>query len=393
MHRRLSFTAVLAVCLMPFSVLNAQTDLIPPEQTDTLRRVIEQQNRLIEQLNRKILLLEQRVSDIEQSRPDAAVGQSDGTPAQAPPLPELSQEEQREQERLVRTAFQQTLIERSGLLLPPGTVDVEPSLSYAHSSADNIVIDGFTILPVLVVGDIVSERVKRNQTTAALTTRIGLPWDSQLDVRIPYGYSEERRFSADNEETISSADGLGDISLGISHQLLYGEGSWPDILASLRWKSTSGRSPFDVTERNPIALGSGYDSINLGLTGVKVVDPLVYFGGANYSWNLSTREDAGRFEPGNSIGFSLGTAIALNLTSSLSFAYDQQFTERSRLDGEAVPGSYLTTGTFSVGGSFAISNSQTADISLGIGVTEDSPDVQIGASMPLRFRWWGEGDH
>ena len=54
-------------------------------------------------------------------------------------------------------------------------------------------------------------------------------------------------------------------------------------------------------------MGSGYHSANFRLTGVKVIDPIVYFGGATYTYNLSTQEDIGKFEPGQSFGFDLGT--------------------------------------------------------------------------------------
>ncbi len=373
MFQKLAPVMILAA-LLPLASL-AQTAATPASKAGT--------DQLLQQLIERIQTLENRVRELETAPSNQPSQPQTST---QPPLPELSEQERREQERLVRTAFQQTLIERSGLLLPAGTVDIEPSLVYTHSSSDNIVIDGFTILPVLVVGDIVSERIKRNQVTAAMTTRIGLPWHSQLDVRIPYSFIEDRRFTADNEDTSDSSRGVGDISIGLSHQLIYGEDGSPDILGSLRWKTTTGRGPFDTTASHPIALGTGYDTVSFGLTAAKVVDPLVYFGGINYGWSLSTRQTAGRLNPGDSIGFSLGTAIALNLTSSLSFSYDQQFVDRSKLDGEPIPGTYLTTGTFTIGGAVAVSNTKSADISLGIGVTEDAPDVLFGVTLPIRFR-------
>ena len=367
----MSASAVAFSIWLPTAVLAQGETPVPTDET----------GQLIQQMIERIDRLEHRIRELE-SNPTPAPMPSSAVTA----LPELSEQQRREQERLVRTAFQQTLIERSGLLLPAGTVDLEPSLVYTHSSSDNIVIDGFTVLPVLVVGDIISERIKRNQVTAALTGRIGLPWDSQLDIRIPYSFVEERRFTADNEDTSDSSLGAGDISIGLSHQLIYGQGGSPDILGSLRWKTTSGRGPFDTTPGQPVALGSGYNTLSLAFTAAKVVDPVVYFGGINYGWSLATNESAGRLNPGDSIGLSLGTAIALNLTSSLSFSYDQQFVERSELDGEPIPGTYLTPGTFTVGSAVAVSDTKTADISLGIGVTEDAPDVAFALSMPIRFR-------
>lgn len=375
--------------------------------------MIRTQSALIQRLNARIEQLETRIADLESRVPADAADETSGSqeateglsassepasPASPPggsgsndagdadALPGLSEDERREQERLVRAAFQRTLIDRGGLLLPPGTMDIQPSLNYLHSSAENIVIDGFTILPVLVVGDIVSERMSRDFYQTSATVRAGLPWRSQIEVRVPYGYQQQRRFSADGEETVLSGSGLGDAELSFSKELWRSRGRWPDLLGSLRWKSTSGTSPFGIDTDTQLATGTGYDSVSLALTGVKVVDPVVYFGSVSYGYNQARTEAFGRYDPGDTVGFSLGMAVALNLNGSISFSYDQQSTRHAKIDGTTVPGSYLTTGVFTVGASFAISDSLTADLSLGVGVTADSPDIQLGASFPIRRR-------
>ena len=392
---RSSWLGLLALLtLLPGRVALAQ------QEAEDLRRVVAQQNELIQRLLGRIEQVEAQLAELEErleppdSEPETArvVGESaaslaaEARDAEEAPTPEFNEEDRREQERLVRAAFQRTLIDRGGMLLPPGTIDFQPSMSYLQSASENIVIDGFTILPVLVVGDIVSERVERSLYQLASTFRFGLPWDSQLEVRLPYSYHSLRSFSADGTETETSTSGLADIDIGFSRQLFHSQSFWPDLLASLRWKTTSGTSPFDIDAETALPTGTGYDSLGLSFTAVKVVDPLVYFASLNYSKNRSSSELIGRFDPGDSLGFSLGMAIALNLNSSLSFSYDQQSTRRTHIDGVAVPGSYLTTGVFTVGTSFAISDSLATDLSLGIGVTEDSPDVQLSVSFPIRWR-------
>ena len=288
-----------------------------------------------------------------------------------------------EQDRLIRSALENTLIERGGLLLPLWAYSIEPSLSYIQSSAENIVVDGFTIFPVLVVGDIVSERVVRDLTVFNLTYRLGLPWNTQFDLRIPYGHQKFRSFSADGTEETLNDNGPGDIEVGLSAQLYQGQGRWPDVEASLRYKSDSGNSPFDA-EDGDIFVGTGYKSFNLLLTAVKVNDPVVYFGGIDYTSNRSTTQSIGKFNPGDSWGFNLGLAIALNLNNSISFAYDQHFTQKSRLDGIKLPGSYSTTGIFSIGSTYSLTDTSTIDFSVGIGVTEDSPDLLVSMALPFR---------
>lgn len=288
-----------------------------------------------------------------------------------------------EQDRLIRSALEDTLIRRGGLLLPVWAYSLEPSLSYIQSSSENIVVDGFTIFPVLVVGDIVSERVVRDLTVFNLTYRLGLPWNTQLELRVPYGHQKFRSFSADGTEEKLNDNGLGDIEVGLSTQLYQGRGRWPDVEASLRYKSDSGKNPFEAIDGD-IFVGTGYDSFNVLLTAVKVNDPVVYFGGVDYTWNQKSTQSIGQFDPGDSWGFNLGMALALNLNNSLSFAYDQRFTQKSRLNGSKIPGSYSTTGIFSVGSTYSLTDTTSVDFSLGIGVTEDSPDLLVSMTVPIR---------
>ncbi len=382
------------------------------DTTETLRRASTMRDKIIQKLITRIEQLEKKVSQLEKneknvSRPEPATEteagiavsetfdnsmvQEDtedtikGSAANNTGLV-LDEPDSKEQERLIRAAFEHTLIERGGLLLPPYTYAIESSFSYVHSSVDNILIDGFTVLPVLVVGDIVSQRVRRDQFLGAMSARLGLSWDSQVEFRVPYGYMKRRTYSADNEEEILSDSGFGDIELAFSHQFYKSWGEWPDLLTTLRWKSDTGDSPF-TSDRGNIFLGTGYHSLNLSFAAVKVIDPVVYFGGINYSFNLATTESIGRYDPGDSYGFNLGMAIALNLSNSISFSYDQQFALHSELDGESISGSYLNTGVFSVGSSYTFTDYLTVDFSLGVGLTSDSPDVVISTAFPFRGKF------
>ena len=362
---------------------------------DELLEKLESRDQVIDDLFSRIEALERRVRELEGGHTPALAAQSD-----AQPMPEaaavvatassddLPESDPREQEVLVRRAFEQTLIDRGGLLLPAGVWNLEPSFSYIHSSRDEIFIDGFAIFPVLVVGDIISQQVQRDLNIVTGTARLGLPKDFQIEARLPFGYAQIRTFSADNTEEKLSDTGFGDLELSLSKQLYRSRGVWPDLLASLRWKLATGDNPFRVTDSG-IYTGSGYESVGLSLSTVKVVDPVVYFGGLNYTHNFGTYEEIGHFEPGDSWGFNMGMAIALNLNNSLSLAYDHQFSRRSKLDGIGIPDSYFSTGVFSVGSSYTFSTGTTLDLKLGIGLTQDSPDVILSTALPFRgdFGW------
>ncbi len=290
----------------------------------------------------------------------------------------------REQERLVRAAFESTLVDRGGLLLSPWSFDIEPSLGYGVSASERIVIDGFSILPVLVVGDIVSERIRRERLEAVTTARLGLPGDLQIDLSLPYVHEEFQVVTAENEESIVADQGFGDLSVGLSWQVHRSRGRMPDLLAGVTWKSDSGSSPFAAGPKE-IAFGSGYHGLRARLNAVKVVDPVVFFGGINYQHNFETEKEIGSFDPGDSFGFNVGMAIALNLNTSLNLSYDQISHGHSRLDGVELPGSDGTLGVASFGGSYAAPGF-AVDFSVGIGITEEAPDLLARFAVPFRFR-------
>jgi hypothetical protein len=354
---------------------------------------------LVRELLARIAALEAKVEALEARSPAAAsVEAANAAPANVSggvitsPAAEMAaavpplQSDQEEQDRLISAAFQRTLIERGGLLLPPRTLDIDPALRYSNSSTDRIVIDGFTILPVLVVGDIVSERVQSTFTELSATARIGLPRNMQVDVRLPFAYQKRNLVTAENAESAFSASDFGDLEIAFNKQLRHNTRGGPDLLGSLRWKTKTGDNPFDA-ETGQLIVGTGYNALNASFTAVKVLDPAVFFGGLSYTYNDAIGTPFGEFQPGSSYGFDLGMAIALNLNTSLSFAYDQQSSHHSEIDGVPIPGSGLTTGIFSVSASYGLSDTRTVNFSVGLGVTEDSPDVLVNFSMPLRKRF------
>lgn len=379
--KRIGRWALTLLLIMAVPELHAQSDVA------TYREELAKRDRQIAELRQRYEDLERRVRQFEVAALDALASSqaSDALPQDV--LPEaadrLQSDDPTEQNRLIRSAFENTLIDRGGLLLPAWSYNLEPSLNYIHSSSENIVIDGFTIFPILIIGDIVSEKLTRDINILNLTFRLGLPWDSQAEIRIPYGHQKLRTASANGEQRELNDNGLGDIELTFAHQLYKSAGKWPDVVANLRWKSITGANPFTAPEGD-IFVGTGYHATSLSFNAVKVIDPVVYFAGLGYTHNNRTAEEIGNFDPGDSWGVNLGMAIALNLNNSLSFAYDQQFTKKSRLDGESIPSSHSSTGVFSIGTSFLITDHFTVDFSLGIGVTEDSPDLLLRTSFPLR---------
>ncbi|HEX7036334.1 MAG TPA: transporter [Pseudomonadales bacterium] len=386
--------ALLLATLLAASATASEAELPDVrDQIDELKRAILARDQVIRGLLERVEALEAKLADADRAAASSELVETPVTPATdsraraEAAVAAADEAERREQQRLVRAAFEQTLIDRGGLLLPPRTLELESGLSYISSSSDRIVIDGFTIFPVLVVGDIVNERLRSEIVQGTATARLGLPFDLQLETRVPFGYQHRQTVTAENEQTDLEDFAMGDVEVALSHQLLRGRDRLPDLLASLRWKSTTGDDPFSADAADRVSLGSGFESWSTSLTAVHVADPVVFFGGLSYTYNESKRTDAGRFVSGETWGGQLGMAIALNLDTSLSFAFDQQFTRSSRLDGDRIPGSSLSTGNFVVGASYSATPDVTLDFSLRVGVTEDSPDIQVSFGIPVRLRF------
>jgi len=80
---------------------------------------------------------------------------------------------------------EKTLVQKGGLLMPKGTWQYEPSFAYAHTSANRIAISGFTVLPVLIIGSISVDEVKRDILIQTNTFRYGLFNNFQVEVKVP----------------------------------------------------------------------------------------------------------------------------------------------------------------------------------------------------------------
>lgn len=306
-----------------------------------------------------------------------------------------------EAERRASESLDQALLVRGGLLLPNGLMEVDNTASYFSASSDHLVVNGFALLPVLVVGDITSQRLRRDIVIHSLTTRLGLPKQFQMDFTVPYGFVLNRTVDATNQETTASQFGLGDIQAGISRQLTVERGRVPDLLANLRFKSVTGTNSYDL-ESAETSLGTGFNSLQGSITAAKSSDPVVFFGNLLYTKSLPAHHTIpvndpsnpgitsalGYFRPGDSFGFQLGSVLALNTETSVTLGWDQRFTRETRLNGNPLPASYLVEGSLRIGTSYTYAPSRMIDLSFGVGLTPDTPNLQFSVGFPFRKSLW-----
>src|SRR3546814_16724548 len=92
--------------------------------------------------------------------------------------------------------------------------------------------------------------------------RFGLPYESQLEVGIPYDVTENEVATSVGLAGVRSVSddgaGLGDLSFGLTKTLLREEGWRPDLLANVTWDTKTG----DEDE----GAGTGFHEIAATLT-------------------------------------------------------------------------------------------------------------------------------
>jgi hypothetical protein len=312
------------------------------------------------------------------------------------------------------------IFETPGVLTPRGKVVFEPSVQYGYSSSNRVALVGYTVIPALLIGLLDVREVKRNTTTATATFRYGFDNRLELEAKIPYVYRSDSTVSrelftgtAAERAFETSGKGIGDIELGWRYQLNDGGVDTPYYIAGLRFKSRTGRDPFQVVTdcqtrcvgENvtgtglPLDLptGSGFYSLQPSVTWLLPSDPAIFFGGFSYTKNFKRgnvyrtvlnggKELLGTVEPGDVFGFNFGMGLALNERASFSIGYDHNSVGRMHQNGAVIPGSVrVQLGTLLLGYSYRLKNNRTLSVSVGAGLTRDTPDVTLMVRMPFTF--------
>ena len=424
-------TGVAAALALVFSGF-AQAAEISAAEAKALKAKVNEQARRMEALKKQLADTDARLQKIQQAlgvevpaRTVAAAPAREAAPAQVAQAPKAAPVAQAAaaqppatvgESRPERVQQVAQIFEQPGVLTPAGQFSFETGLQYSYSSSNRVSLVGYTIIPAITIGLIDVREVRRNSTVANFTGRWGVTNRMELEAKIPYVYRSDDQLTrplnigAGRDDLFNSTgQGIGDVEATARYQFNETSVDKPVYVGSLRFKSRTGKDPFEVvteTTQAPelitnrmeteLPTGSGFYTIQPGLTVLYPTDPAVFFGGINYQFNLSrsgvtmnTTQGPvylGEVDAGDVFGFNFGMGLALNEKSSFSLGYDGASVGKTKMNGQnAINSSRIQLGTLMLGYSQRLTPSTSLGLTVGVGVTRDTPDVTLGLRVPISF--------
>lgn len=305
------------------------------------------------------------------------------------------------------------VLEQPGVLTPPGHFVLEPSLQYDYSTNSRVALIGYTIIPAITIGLIDVRETNNTSAIGALTARYGLTNRLEMELKVPYVYRHDEAVRRPLEEGTghdevfhTTGHGLGDIEFALRYQFNQGGPSFPYFIGSLRGIFPTGKGPFDVSyapaaetpagglPQTEQPTGSGFYGVEPGLLMIYPSDPAVFFAGADYLWRIKRDVDKniapgvhiGEVDPGDSIDLHFGMGLALNERSSFSIGYQHTFIEKTYINGDE-PSTATNTQLSQLlfGFSYRFTPDTSLNLTVGAGLTRDTPDAEIIMRMPIAF--------
>ena len=370
----------------------------PQPTIQELMRRLEERDALIVDLQRRVGELERQIATPVERAPPVTQQPAAAKPVpSAPPVPSSAKQEPSTpaeeapaaasgatpavpgqfevDEEAAERALERTLVVTGALLLPFGQADIQPSFTYIRNQeeAPTLLAQGRQFVAA-------SQDVRRDTFIADLFLRLGLPFDSQLEVDIPYRYVEKQvvtevDFHA-RAEAESHGSGFGDVSVGLAKGLLHERDWWADLIGRVTWDTDSGET-FD----DGVSLGGGFHELQGSFTMTKRQDPLVFIGSASYGTTFE-KDD---INPGDELGFSVGALLAASPETSLRVVLNQTFVNELEVGDRAIGGSDQVFGTLNFGASSIVGRGKFLDLTAGIGLTDEAPDYSVGISLSFRL--------
>ncbi|MGH8615575.1 MAG: transporter [Gammaproteobacteria bacterium] len=251
------------------------------------------------------------------------------------------------------------------LLFKPGEVQFEFGAFYARDSS---------AVPVFPVP-------KSRLASANFLMRYGLAEELEFDFAVPLVYTELKGDAGPFDQvtvrettvrnTRKAGVGLGDIEWGLRYAALHERGAIPEVTLNVNAKSDTG----DVDR----LLGAGHWYVGTGVSLVKTIDPVVFFGSLGYTWTLEEQD----VDPGDQIPYSIGMGFSLNDRVSLSMAMGGAAIRRTEVKGGEISGSGRDINSLQFSTTVQLAKRLYLEPVVGFGLTDDAADFMVGINVPF----------
>ncbi len=280
-----------------------------------------------------------------------------------------------------------TAVDKQYSLIRRNQLSVTYDLSYAYVGEERIVTDlangGTTLFNI--------ENTSSHTVTNTFSADYGLLDNLTGNVTLPL----ISRYS-DNNLSNGLSNSLGDLSLGARWQPFEARRDTPNVTVTTNARLPTGRSPFKIIAGSGEATGSGVGAFSAGLNVNKIVDPVALFGSLNFTaslpaknlWQVNGSRILTRVQPGSAVGFGMGFAYALSYGISTTISFQEAISAGSKLrfaDGLEAKTHMQTSSILNMGLGYRVSPKTTVNVSVGIGLTPDSPQFTLGVNLPLNF--------
>lgn len=248
------------------------------------------------------------------------------------------------------SAIEEALGEKGLVLLPAGMYRLTPSATWFHNGSGLNLVDSYAV---------------------GLSIEAGLPMGMAIAIKQPYAW-------VDNQ--YESLKGRGSTSISLSKKLNNETEDMPSFVARIGYTHNNG-APY---------IANGFKTYSVSLSAVKRADPLVFYGGASYSYRLSepTTDENGlltRLKPGGVYGLNMGLSLAATPDVSLDAGLSFSFVDKTKVDTTLIPGSHRTLGYVDLGARIRLTRKLFLSLSTSSGVTDDATDFIFSMALPYRF--------
>lgn len=301
------------------------------------------------------------------------------TPSPAPPPPAAADSHAPAEPPVVGQSLReedirQVFLRDSTIVLAPGRFEAETTLSYARQEV--------TSVDTLLGSDL--RRFQRRLAQLQFSLRYSPVKRVEIFGTLPVAYGEQHLVRLDGEGSHRSVSGLGDFSLGLKWLAVRESAGTPDVVFAVTATAPTGRSPYRTNVAD-FGFGNGHWALGAGVQVVRTYDPVVVFGGLEYTHYFSTDALGGSIEPGGTLSYNLGFGFALNdqLSFSTQFAGSIQAEGRSSASGVKLPSRENLVLRMAM--TARLSPESYLEPAIAWGLTDDSPDYQLSLSYAKRF--------